>query len=223
MKYKHSIDNAKKYRRWKFFIILIALIIFLSACLILAAVIDSIINKNLNHFTTSSAKTTNYQAKEGVYESQYFTFQADKSWKDVPTESTADKFVYRSYNKEIILSELTIFINHDPKVQANRLLPVSYKPNGLLQPGTISPHCIEAMPNKKPQAKKTIIFHQVKFECSSDSTQYEVLVGVAGAGTMLEMVRPSGEKINYAIYYKNVTAAPEPSQLYKVIATFQTR
>lgn len=174
--------------------------------------------------TTTSQQTSSYFAPSvNIFRSPYFQFQASNTWAEVPTESTPNKFVYRSLRSSLIEHELTIYVNQIPAdVKANHVLPVNLKSGGELLPILVSEHCSKAVTTPSSQPKE-VLMDRVKFLCHSDSTNYTVLVGLVDGSTTLQLPRPDGSTANYAILYSNLKATPDASQLTQIADSFQTR
>jgi len=187
--------------------------------------IEAMINndKNTTDATTSAVTTSYFAPSTQIFRTPYFQFQANKTWAEVPSESTANKFVYRSLRSNLIEHELTIYTNSPPtNLAATHVLPV--KPsnaNTELIPGTVSKHCREG--NNMTASDQMVNVDGIQMLCDVDNTQYKVIAGVKDAGTVITLTRPNKSKQSYTIYYTNVTARPEASQLIEILNSFQTR
>ncbi len=168
--------------------------------------------------------TASYYAESvNILRSPYFQFQANKTWVEVPGESTPTKFIYRSFRGNLIEHQMTIYVNESPaNLVANRVLPVTISDNSELLPATVTDHCIKAT-GKSSIDDPMIAMERVKFKCDADSTNYAVLVGQVGGTTTLPLKRADGSMANYTIYYTNLKATPEPSQITDIVNSFQAR
>lgn len=225
MRYKQQLD----YRRRKRFIRRVWL-----ACLIVVLMIGGFVgylfyenykasNYNSPEQTTSTETSGYFGNSVNILRSQYFQFQADKNWVEVPAESTPTKFVYRSFSKNLVEHELIVYVGEVPAtIGANRLLPVEVRAGNGFGRQSVSNHCAEGA--KSTNAQNTVVkLQSVMFECDSDSTDYSILVGEINGSTKIPMNRPDKSVANYTISYKNLRATGDPSQIYQIIDTFQTR
>lgn len=226
MRYHYRVSQHRQrrhLRRIYVFFIIIAVIIGL---IVLAIRLDSFLQNRLNtDDSTTSGRTSAYFASSNkIFTTDYFQFQAPKNWAEIPSESTDEKFVYRGMNKSIVEDELIIYINHIPgNLTATRLLPVKKVAGGKeLSPGDIAGHCNKASKSHNID-EKVVDFKGVSINCDIDNTQFNVLVGLSGGSTLMELKRPDGSSVNYSILYRNVEAVPDASDLIQIVQSFQTR
>lgn len=157
-----------------------------------------------------------------VYRTEYFQFQAGKTWSAVTNESTANKFVYRKFNDALVEAQLTIYVNEpaDQGIDANRVLPVTFgTASNKLDAIFVSDHCAKDV----GRGYKTMVLLGVTFRCNTDTTDYSVLVGKEGGTTLLNMLRPNGSPITYVIYFRDLRAIASPQDIVAIMDTFQTR
>lgn len=173
---------------------------------------------------TTTSKTTSYFAKKTeIFRTKYFQFQADDNWTAIESETTDNKYVYRSFNKNIIEQELVVYINEVPEeLSITRILPVEIMNGSELKPREISEHCNKAVGGPNVD-KDQVEFKEVNFLCDVDNTQYNLAVGKVGGDTNIKLQRPDKSEANYFIYYKNLKAEPDASQLPELISSFQSR
>lgn len=182
-------------------------------------------NVNTVERTTSETTTSVVAPSISIFKTPYYQFQAANSWVEVPNESNASKFVYRSLRSNLIEHELIIYVNQIPaNLSANRVLPVMLKnDNTELEPTVVSDHCLKAVGGNPSMNDTDILISGVRLRCDSDSTNYTVMVGLKDGDTVLKMIRPDGTQAGYTIYYTNLRAIPEGSVLTDIVRTFQTR
>lgn len=225
MKYNRQLNYQKRQR----FLLKVKLVVgFFLLLVVVAAVLGYyaiVTTRNANTDTTStSGETSGYFAPTvKIFRSPYFQFQANNTWVEVPAESTATKFVYRSLRANLIENELTIYVNDIPAtLAANRVLPVNIKDSLEIVPSSVSEHCLKAAGSPSSQ-DKPVTQDRVKYLCDSDSTNYTVLVGLIEGSSTLNLMRPDNTRANYAIHYSNLKATPDSVQLTQIIDSFQTR
>lgn len=225
MKYNYQISSHHKRKYVRRAYIFLAIVIL--AGLIVAAIIklDAYMQKNQNNpADTTTDKTTAYFApKTKIFRTQYFQFQTDDSWVELPAESNGTQYVYRSIRNNLIEHELIIYVVYIPdNLDATRVLPVSIKPDKQLSVNQVSDHCRTILGSQNLNQAE-VSFHGVTMNCDVDDTQFDVLVGLMGGTTKLTLARPNGDSTAYAMYYRNVTASPEAIKLSQIVSSFQTR
>lgn len=225
MKYNQQLN----YQRRRSFLVRVRVLLLMLIVLVIAVAaywyysVDSRQNSNTTESSTSQETSGYFAASIQIFRSAYFQFQADKTWAEVPAESTPTKFVYRSLRANLVEHDLTIYVNTiPPNLAANRVLPVNLKGDAEFLPLSVSDHC------KKSAGSGSVndidlTQDNVKFRCDADSTNYTVLVGKAGGSTVLNLLRPDGTTANYAILYSNLKATPDAAQISQIADSFQTR
>lgn len=172
----------------------------------------------------TSGQTTKYLAPSvRVFDTPYFHFQTNDTWAEIPAETTANKFVYRSIRAGLVEHELVIYVDQIPSnLVGNRVLPVSQDSGHKLSPITVSEHCIKAAGGSKAMPVEVVV-EQVKMPCKSDTTNYAVLLGRINGSTVMDLTRPDGSKKNYTITYADLRSLYDPTELIQIIDGFQTR
>ncbi len=226
MKYDYHESSHRKKKFLKRAYIAVMVVLLLVIAVGIAFKVDSMLKRERNsQEATTSAVTTSYFAPSTqIFRTKYFQFQTNKIWAEAPADSTENKFVYRSMRNNLIEHELNIYVKETPaNLSATRVMPVTtINGNKELVPGTVSKHCREKA-GAMTAADKIVNMDGIDMLCNVDNTQYSVIVGKKGEGTILTLTRPDKQKLTYVIYYTNVTANPEASQLVDILNTFQTR
>ncbi len=220
----HSFHKQHRFIKRSYLILLsIVLIVALAALLVY---IDNFIRNrgNTKEETTSEVTTSYFAPTTKIFRTEYFQFQANKSWSEAANETTSGKYVYRSMRGSLIEHEVIIYVNREPdKLPVTHVLPVNLKvKRSELLPITISEHCGKELPTSQ-KVDGPITLDEVTFLCSPNDSRYTAMVGVVGGGTDLVLSRPNGSEAKYVIYYSNVTATADASQLVQIASTFQTR
>lgn len=181
-------------------------------------------SKQSNTPSAPSVQTkTTFASSFEVYRTEFFQFQASKTWKAISNESSAKKFVYRKFNKNLVEAQLDIYVNEPVHqiLDANRVLPVTFNmTSDKLNAIFVSEHCAKEIKNKGYETKT---IGGVTIRCNTDTTNYSVIVGKEGGTTLLEMLRPDGSKVTYVIYFRDLRAITSPQEIQEIISTFQTR
>lgn len=225
MKYDYQISSHSKKRYLKRVYILLSITIVIVLAIIAFIRLDAYLQRNQNTpDNTTTEKTTAYFAPTTkIFRTQYFQFQSDDTWVELPAESNNSTYVYRSFRNNLIEQELIIYVGDiPPNPSATRVLPVSIKQDKRLSVNQISEHCNKAV-GGPVVGQAQVSFEQVTMLCDADGTQYEVLVGLIGGTTNLTLSRPDGSNEAYVIYYKNVKASPDAIQFSQIVSSFQTR
>jgi hypothetical protein len=229
MAYRHNdtLHKHKKretrFRKLAFFTSTIAIILFLVIS------IDWVLSKLSNSNTVVSREnTTSVQsANVSVYRTEYFQFQAPEEWVLVSSESTDKKFVYVKNNGSLIVSRLVIYVdrpNRDREAdfKITNVLPVE---KGVLNNfdniGKVSDHCSESWPKEIIGRNPARITHEnVSFVCSPDSQQYNVVIGEADGDEEIELTSTDGETFTLTMVYSDLTAYPNPGDVYNIVSSF---
>ncbi|MES2971109.1 MAG: hypothetical protein V4702_02185 [Patescibacteria group bacterium] len=172
--------------------------------------------------TTAPSKSTFVSSLE-IYRTQYFQFQASKTWRAIANESTATKFMYRKFNSNLVEAQLAIYVNEpaDKNIDANRVLPVTFSPaNDKLNALFVSDHCGK---DAKEKGYKMVKLQDVTFRCLTDSADYSLLIGKEGGTTKLEMVRADGTLITYVIHFRDLRAIADAQDIEDIVNSFQVR
>jgi hypothetical protein len=189
------------------------------------AVYDFVRSQNQGSETTASSAVTNSTVASSIniFKTPYFQFQADKTWLEVPTESTSSKYVYRSLRSNLIEHELVVYVNQIPaNLKSNRILPVTIKSGSELTATKVSDHCAKLITGSRLGAPE-VVMDKVKFSCDADSTNYSVLVGAIDGTPRLTLQRPDKTSAAYALYYTNLRATPDANQILNITNSFQAR
>lgn len=184
----------------------------------------------VNDKTISSTTNSVVAPKISLFKSPYFQFQANNAWREVTAESTANKFVYRSYNNTLLEHELVVYVNQIPdanEFKSNRVLPVSVVSadgqTSHFSMTQVSDSCGSALnPAIKPPDVQAVTFKNVSFLCFGKISEYNVLVGLSGGNTNITMKRTDGSTAVYTIQYKDLRAINSPTEINQIISSFQT-
>lgn len=168
-------------------------------------------------------------ASINLFRTEFFQFQADDNWKEMPSETTKGHYVYRSFKGPLVEHDLVIDVNGTkvealPNVRTNHVMPVEIDSTGKLNViAGAGEHCKAVVPKDKPTIPLIVTQKQVTFACSPDAVLYEVKTGVVGGTTEMKMPRPDGSRATYVITYRNLKFTPDDTILRNIADTFQTR
>jgi hypothetical protein len=177
---------------------------------------------------SQATSSTVQGASINLFRTEYFQFQTDSNWKEIPGETKSNKFVYRSFNGPLVEHDITIEVNPAPEVMAlsktTHVMPVQIESTGRLSivdgPGD---HCNKNVPKTEARVPLRVTQRQVNFICSIDAVIYQVQVGVVGGSTDMSITRPDGTKAVYRITYRNLKFTPDDNMIRNIITTFQAR
>ncbi len=174
---------------------------------------------------TSGVQTSVQAPSTKIFRTVHFQFQASNTWTEDAKETTANKFVYRSFRGPIIEHDMTIYVNPSTtQFDATRIQPVIPQPDGTLKDiEGISEHCDTSLPPADKDREQTVKFHGVTFICDADDTIFDVLVGKVEGSPFIDLVRPDDSTARYLISYRDLTAAPTGRELREIVRSFQTR
>jgi len=167
--------------------------------------------------------TSVYAPTKEVFTTQYFQFEADKTWSTIATETGSNMFTYRSSKRGLTLQDLTIIINEPAQRPVGRTMPVEINKDGVLVPGDTSPLCSTLLPKDVQKVDQTATFQGTRFLCDYDATDYTVMIGLKNGSAPLTLTRPNGTNAKYTIVYRNLGATPDDAAIRQIISTFQTR
>lgn len=179
------------------------------------------IDYNPEKQTTSTLTTDTLQGNEQKFESPYFTFRANNSWKKDDTVSSNDVYIYRSTRAGLLEQLLTVYINKSPaELDATYVLPVTQNGNNLSM-GDLSEHC--GKQSNYSRQLGVITVSGVSMRCFGDDTKFNVVAGLVNGSTEMHLQRPNGELTTYVIYYSNSTASPSAEQFKDIVRSFTIR
>lgn len=164
-----------------------------------------------------------------LFRSEYFQFQADKSWQEVQQESKKNHFVYRSFKGPLVEHDMIIDINpENPDILANtrttHIMPITVDATGQVEIANgVGEHCGTKLPKNGPRSPTRLTEKQVSFNCAVDAVLYQVQIGVVGGTTDMALTRPDGTKAIYRITYRNLKFTPDETTIRNIMQTFQLR
>lgn len=216
--YDVSISRQKRFiRRFK------KLLWFLLCILILVGAVvafDALRQTTEDNTETGAPSTTTIRPSIREFDSEYFTFTAPPSWTNVASESTAQKFVYRSLRGQLVEQELTVYVNEQSAdLSATRVLPVRIEEGKRLIPSEVSDHCNTASALKKANAPMPVTIGQVSMLCRLDDTNYLVVIGEKGGNTDIKLTGAS-KTTTFHFMYRNSTFTPDTTQLIDILNSF---
>jgi hypothetical protein len=217
--------KRKKARRLHIFGILVVCVISLA----IAYVVFDLVKEGASETSVTSESSASVQsAAINIFRTEYFQFQAPRSWREVASESKGTRFVYRSYRGPLVERDLIIEVNPQQKVplssvKTTRVWAVKINESGLLTPvGSVSKHCKEAVAEAANQAPQILTLDEVTFPCHPNGGLYEVVAGEMGGTEDLTISRPDGTTATYNIYYRDVTVKSDPEFFRGIIESFRT-
>ena len=230
MAYRHN-DTLHKHKKRETRFRKIAF--FTSSIAIIAVSVISIdwVLSQLSNSNTvvSRENTTSVQsANVSVYRTEYFQFQAPEDWVLVSSESTDKKFVYVKNNGALIVHRLVVYIDRPARdreadFKITNVLPVE---KGVLNNfdniGTVSSHCNDSWPKELQRNPSRITHANVSFVCSPDAQQYNVVIGESGEDEEIEVTSTNGETFTMTMIYSDLTAYPNPGDIYNIVSSFST-
>jgi hypothetical protein len=237
MAYKHndSLHNHKKlaYRARR---VAVVMIIIIAVCVLIIGV-DWLITKFNSDSTTTSLESnaTVQSANINVFQTPYFRFQANESWREVTDElnlkngDTSNQYLYRYFDKNFIEHELWVTVNLATDYKYERYnIPTRVQPiriesdKSLAVINSVSDPCLSVIPPEdKSKDQRVVVQNEVEYFCDPGINQYTVTVGVPGATNKMPIVSNSGQTNTITITYRNVTAYPETSELNNILSTFK--
>lgn len=222
-RYYHHDNHLKRHRyakraRW------FAWGVFIAILLIVIAIVVYLLFfvKAETPSATSTPTTTVITTPIAIFKSPYFQFQTSEGWEEVVTEES-NRFFYRLRKDAINIHDLEIIV--DPSTQQiNRLASSRVQvvnPNeGLLRPiGGISDAC--ELVDKNLVDNDTVTMNDTTFTCTTGSALFDVAVSQLNGTPVLNIERANGEMLRLIMYYRDLRATPDGSELSEIVHSFQ--
>lgn len=231
MAYRHKDTLHKHQKKEK----KVRVVAFAFTAIVLIAVLVISVDWLLTQFSDSNTVvsreniTSVQSANVSVYRSEYFQFQAPEDWVFVSSQSTDKKFVYVKNSGKLIVSKFVVYIDRpetdrEADFKTTKVLPVEKGVlNNFANVGVVSSHCNESWPADSLSGDPARITHEnVSFVCTPDSTQYNVVIGEIDGDEDIEVDLTNGDKITLTMSYSDLTAYPNPGDIYNIISSFNT-
>ena len=221
--YKHKA-RERKYR--KVALLFVGFIILGVVAVGVDLFVDSV--SDSNSVISSTISSSVQSANVSVYRTEHFQFQAPEDWVLVSTESTDNKFVYVKNDGSLIVQRLIVYINspatdQEADFRATKVLPVDVNSLGkFIAASQVSSGCSESWPEGLMRNPSRIIHESVSFVCHPDSSQYNVIIGEIEGDESITVTLDDGREVSLTILFSNLTAYPEPGDLYNIISSFST-
>ncbi len=238
--YQHHINNHRRSKRagkFKRVSLVLGILILLGG---VGVGVDWLITniRATKTVTSIESSATVQSARINIFQTPYYRFQADSSWREVTDELNlgqsqdgSKQFLYRSYDKNFIEHELWVTVNL-PREQAvvrhnvpTRVLPVSVGEDGSILPlDVVSDPCVEVLPKENPNLEiQTVTQKDISYLCNPNQVNdYTVTAGVPGKDNRILVPQKDGERATLTIVYRNITASPDSRQLESILNTFKT-
>ncbi len=224
--YKYRSSTYKQQRASSTISRIVKAIIIIIVLIAIIIGVDMLLSRRSdNEVQTSGIRNAIEGSSVKVFRTKYFQFQADEDWVSIDTESTENKYVYRSMQNELIRADLYVYVNALPsEVFASRVQPVHIVDGTRVTAnGPISEHCKGVIPVGTPafppvQVKQA----EVTFSCQADASLFSVVVGESGGNTSISLNRLDGTVANYFIMYRDLTSLPDGRTLKEIISSFQS-
>jgi hypothetical protein len=226
MAYHHSQQlhrRQKRSRRILKFSFAVFLIAFIAGS---AVLIDNIVN-GVNSATIASSGTQAkvQSASINIFRTPHFQFQADKDWREVTEEGSPSKFIYRSYNKDLVEFQFVVEVDEITPIaldneNTTRVIPVTIKNNKLVADGPISDHCESMLPEAERFEQVRLKFKETEFACNPDGSSFVAVAGLIGGNEFIEHTT-AGVTKRYKLTFQDATYAPSGRALSGIINSFQ--
>lgn len=231
MAYRHNDTLHKHKKRETRFRKIAFFTTTLVGIIVMVIAVDWVLSQlSSSNTVVSRENTTSVQAANiSVYRTEYFQFQAPEDWVLVSSESTDKKFVYVKNSGPLIVSRFVVYVDRlardrEADFKITNVLPVE---KGVLNNfdniGKVSGHCSESWPKEIIGRDPARITHEnISFVCSPDSQQYNVVIGEADGDEEIELTSTDGENFSLTMVYSDLTAYPNPGDIYNIVSSFNT-
>jgi hypothetical protein len=193
--------------------------------------------KNSKTVVSSSSSATVQSAQINIFQSPYFRFQADSSWREVTDELNlngapdgSSQYLYRSFDKNFIDHELWVTVNlpEDYKVALHnvptRVLPVRVEQDGSISLlGSVSKPCLDVLQGDKPDVSPQVVKQlDVEYFCNPEQVNdYTIVAGIPGGSNRIPITLADGEKATITLTYRNIKPVPESSMFERILGNFK--
>jgi hypothetical protein len=217
-----SKDPAKKKHKKAIAFLSLMLVVIICAVAVFAWYISQAGNTDQPQ---SDIRSDNFNPLK-TFETPDFTFQTDKSWSYIKDESSANKFVYRSSKKNVVMRDMTVYVNSlPPNLLLTYVLPV--EPAGdKFAPGDISNHCKSYLKNKIKLGDNNPVeatIESVRIKCQVDGTSATVGTGLVNGSYQTELTGKSGKKNRYYLLYHDLQYSPDLDTFTAIVRSFRSK
>lgn len=161
-----------------------------------------------------------------TFDTPYFSFETDKSWSFISKESSNDTFVYRSSRNNVVMRDMTVFVNTlPPNLLLTYVLPVEADGNRFI-PGNVSDHCKEYLKDRiKPGDNNPIDADvaSVRIKCQVDGTSATVGTGLKNGSYQVSLSGKGGRTNKYYLLYHDLQYTPNLDTFTTIVRSFQAK
>lgn len=227
-KYEYKTSYTSKIKKPKRLRRVIFLVLIILVGLLAWALVDWLLQRDESQ--QSQQTTLAYQAEAtNHFNTEYFEFSTNSNWREMTEENRLNRYVYRSFNSNLVEDELVIEVNEPAQKSlaeqtSDRVLAVTITAEGKLTvAGDVSAHCKEVYPESSFALPKIVQMNNTSFLCNPNSTQYDVVLAELGGGPRLSITRPNMIKTDYYIDYKSYMTEPNTDSLFQILKSFKVR
>lgn len=223
-KYRFYIPKSAAIKRHKR---LISFLIFLLLIILVAyGIFIWYVSRGYNEPQPQSGLVSKDFNPLQTFETDYFSFNADKSWSFIEKESSKDVFVYRSSKNNIVSRDLTVYVNTLPQnLLLTRVLPVEQDGAQFIV-GDVSSHCRDYLKDRIiPSNNNPIegVVEAVSIKCQIDGTSTTVGTGKKNAGYQTELTSESGKNNSYFLLYHDLEFTPRLTSFTNIANSFKAK
>lgn len=227
MAYHHSRQLHKKQKRSKRLLKFSLAIVMVISISILAIFADNFFNRSKSAEIASTGIQAQVEsASINIFRTPYFQFQADKSWREINDQAgNENKFVYRSYNEQLVQNIFTIEVDEIQSValaneNTTRVAPVKIEGNRLQAPFGISDHC-KTMQEFTSLKQIRMSYEEAEFACTPDGNSFVVMVSLIGGNEIIEHTTKDGKTHTFKLTFQDATFSPSGRALRSILDSFQ--
>lgn len=236
--YSHHINTHHRARRARKFRKLTKAVLALLLLIIFGVGVDWFMTniRSSRTVVSSESNATVQSARINIFQSPYFHFQANSSWREVTDELNlkdiggTTQYLYRSFDNDFIEHELWVTVNLPDgfKIASHyiptRVVPVRIESDGsLTQIGSVSKPCVDVLPKENPNLESHVVKqNDIEYFCNpNEVNDYHVAVGIPGGTIKLSNNSVDNQKAVITVTYRNVTAIPNPNEIEDILQTFK--
>jgi hypothetical protein len=226
MAYLHSRQIHKKQKRSKKAQKLSLVIVVTILVVAFAIIADNFFNRTQSSSVVSTGTQSRVEsASISIFRTPYFQFQTDQSWREVTDQDNPNKFVYRSYDANLVLNQFIVEIDDIASialdnVNVTRVIPIRIEGSRLAAPFGISEHC-ETLVRKGKRSQSRISFNESEFPCTPDGSSFVVVASMIGGNEIFSHTASDGTSHSYRLTFQDSTFTPRGRALRGIIDSFQ--
>lgn len=158
------------------------------------------------------------------FETDWFTFEAPKSWRYEEKESKDGRYVYRSYRSENVEQELMISVNKPLSDMRSVYMSAVTVSEDKLNPGTVSDRCSTYVPKSNFTSNPMdVVYEGAKFSCWVDGRSSYLGFSQVGGSSEFVLLGSDDEAQSYYFRFLDSRFSAQYQEVLNMIRSFQAK